>query len=347
MSDKTEKPTVKRLKDARKKGLISLSKDLNTVSLLFGLLLSIFISIKYVAISLKNFFIKSINGVAERSYDVKLLNVLQDSLFLLFILLLPIMLFLMLIVAGTSIIQTGFNINLGLLSVRMERMSIIKGLKKMFSLKSVFQSIKSTAKVVICCIIFIYILRKYFKPIILMINMRTEFLSMMLKKVSIELLMKVVIVFLAVAFIDLIYQRWDYLKGLRMSKEELKREIKEEEGDAIIRNKRKQLHDEIAFSNVAKDVIRANVIIINPSCIAVALYYERYVMNAPIVVAKGVSHMARRIKEIALEHNIPIIENVVLAHNLIKVEIGNEIPEQLYDTVAEVYKIVYELMEHL
>lgn len=347
MSEKTEKPTAKRLKDARKKGLIAFSKELNTVSLLFGLLLFMIISIKYVAFSLKNFLLKCISGIAEIIYEVKLLSILQDGFLLLFVLALPIMLFLMLLVVGGSIIQTGFNINLALLSARIERVSIIKGFKRMFSLKSVAETIKSSAKVAICCIIFIHILGKYFKRIILMINLRIEMLSLMLKKVSVELLMKVVFVFLAVALIDLIYQRWDYLKRLKMSKGELKQEIKEEEGDPIVSSRRKQLHDEIAFSNIVEDVIRANVIVVNPCQIAVALHYQRYVMNAPVVVAKGVFHMARRIKEVALKHNKPIVENVQLAHELIKVEIGDEIPEKLYDAVAEIYKIIYELMGHL
>jgi len=132
-----------------------------------------------------------------------------------------------------------------------------------------------------------------------------------------------------------------------MSKEEVRQEFKQEEGDPIIRSKRKQLYEEIAVRDITKDIAKADVVIVNPCTVAVALCYEQHKMNAPVVLAKGIKQMAQRIKEIARQHNIPIIEDKELAHKLIRINVGDEIPENLYEQVAKIYQIIYELMEKI
>jgi len=153
------------------------------------------------------------------------------------------------------------------------------------------------------------------------------------------------IAYVIIAVADFFFQRYQHKKELRMSKYEVKKEYKEEEGDPTYKFARRQLHQQIAMTDMIEGVKKADVVIINPTHVAVAIQYDQRKMNAPQVVAKGERLIAEKIKEIAKEYKIPIMRNVPLAHSLMKLEIGEEIPEELYEAVAEVLNFVYKLAE--
>ncbi len=347
MAEKTEKPSSKKIREARKKGLFAFSKELNTALLLIISLIIFYGYIDLIKIKLNRLFIRLVSGIEDKISHMEMINALQEGFFTLGTILTPVLLIFLFIVLLTSFLQIGFRFNFSLLAIKMERISLIRGLKRMFSLKALIEAFKAIIKAFICGFIFVYILKEYFKDCILLINFKIQSICNVLNKVSIELSIKVLSVFLLIAIIDVVYQRWDYFKNLRMSKEELIQELKQEEGDPLINSKRKQMHKEIAMANLVKDVSKANVIIVNPDEIAVALYYERYEMSAPVVIAKGIFHMAEYIKDIARGYDIPIIEDIALAHELIKIKIGDEIPKKLYEAVAEIYKVVYELKGYI
>ncbi|MBI4196940.1 MAG: EscU/YscU/HrcU family type III secretion system export apparatus switch protein, partial [Deltaproteobacteria bacterium] len=161
----------------------------------------------------------------------------------------------------------------------------------------------------------------------------------------VRFLLRFFIFFLMLAVLDLMMQRREYIKNLKMTKEEVKREYKEDEGDPLIRSQRRQLHMEMAMGDVRQQVKNADVVITNPTHLAIAVKYQKEEMVAPQVVAKGQRIFAEFIKELAEEYEIPIVRNIPLAWSLIELEIGDEIPENLYLAVAEVLTFVYKLKQ--
>jgi flagellar biosynthetic protein FlhB len=156
---------------------------------------------------------------------------------------------------------------------------------------------------------------------------------------------RVAALFLIIAAGDYFFQKKQLMKQLKMSKDEVKREYKEEEGDPLIKSKRKQMHQEFVFNSSMRNVKKATVVVVNPTRIAVALYYDREKGGAPQVLARGERLIADKIRELAKEYGIPIMRNVSLAQALNKVEIGEEIPEELYEAVAEVLNFVYRMSQ--
>ena len=347
MSEKTEKPTAKKIRDARKKGLVAISRDLNAAILLSTSMIIIFVSISFVAKSLKKMAEKCLLMISSEITEFYIIDLLKEGFKFLLIILIPFVLIISISIVFLFILQAGFRFNLSNLSIRMERIDFIAGIRRIISLKSLVESIKSAMKALVCSLVFIIILKKYIREIILSVDLVPSSIGMLIEKLSSGIVVKILIVFFAIAVVDVLYQRWDYLKGLRMSKEEVRQEFKQEEGDPIIRSKRKQLYEEIAVRDITKDIAKADVVIVNPCTVAVALCYEQHKMNAPVVLAKGIKQMAQRIKEIARQHNIPIIEDKELAHKLIRINVGDEIPENLYEQVAKIYQIIYELMEKI
>ena len=151
--------------------------------------------------------------------------------------------------------------------------------------------------------------------------------------------------FIALAILDIMVQRWQYKKQLRMSKEEVKREYKQDEGDPLIKSMRRQLHQELAMGDVKKQVAASDVVVTNPTHLAIAIKYDEKEMMAPQIMAKGQRLFAEKIREIAETENIPIIQNVPLGWSLIELEIGAEIPEELYQAMAEVLIVIYRMRE--
>ena len=158
-------------------------------------------------------------------------------------------------------------------------------------------------------------------------------------------LLKLFICFMIVSILDFGFQRWHYKKELKMTKEEVKREYKQDEGDPLIKSQRRQLHQELAMSDMKQAVSASDVVITNPTEVAVAIKYNEAEMMAPQIVAKGQRLFAEMIRDEAKEHNVPIMQNVPLAWALLELEVGDEIPEELYAAVAELLVIVYRMRE--
>ena len=240
--------------------------------------------------------------------------------------------------------QVGFVITTKPFAIKFDRFNPISGLKKIISLRTIVELIKGMLKALVL-LGMLYLALKNERDLMLSIMMYPldKGSEMIIGKIwSLALRMAIILLLLALA--DYAYQKWEFEKSIKMSKQEIKEEYKQMEGDPLVKRRIRQKQRELAQKRMMSDVPKADVVVTNPTHIAVAIQYDQKNMSAPIVVAKGEDFIAQKIRYIAAEHNIPIVENKPLARALMqKVEVGETIPEELYLSVAEVLAFVYRL----
>jgi flagellar biosynthetic protein FlhB len=344
-SEKTEKATPHKKQEARKKGQVAKSADLTNA---FVLLFSFLVLALYGNQMGQQLFYLFQRGLS----DMLLWHVTQDSVFLLFVnilkaiipLVAPVLLIAWIVSLAANVAQTGFFISWNSLKGDLNRVNPIEGIKRIFSVRSVAELIKSIMKIVLLLCTAGILLWKEKTSLMQTSEMdvleSVAFIASVTAKVTITLSA----VYLVLAFGDFLYQKYDHEKRLRMSKQEMKEEHKKMEGDPLIKHKIKEKQRQVAMSRMIQDIKKAQVVVTNPTHYAVAIAYEAGEMNAPVVVAKGVDYVALKIKEAAKEHRIVTMENKPLARALYaSVEIGQEIPEELFKAVAEVLAYVYRV----
>lgn len=239
-------------------------------------------------------------------------------------------------------IQTRFLLAFKTLRPDLNRINPVEGFKRLFSLRSVVELLKAVMKVVVIGVVVYQVLKDRWYEMVLLSDMELEDTFLNLWDVASEVSLKSGIALLALAVFDYAYQRWDYEKSIRMTKQEVKDEFKEVEGNPEVKRRQRQMMYDILRRRMMEEVPKADVVITNPTHFAVALKYDPDTMNAPTVVAKGVDHLALKIIEIARENGVAIVRNPSLARTLYyRVEIGEEIPVEFYRIVAEVLVYVY------
>jgi flagellar biosynthetic protein FlhB len=243
-----------------------------------------------------------------------------------------------------TVSQVGFFITPKPLVPKMDRFNPVSGLKKVLSLRSLVEMVKGLLKAALFALVIYYSLRKDTPELVLAIRFPLEAgVSQLLWKL-LRLSFRLAFLLLVIAVFDYAYQKWEFEWSIKMSKQELKEEYKQMEGDPQIRSKIRQKQRELARSRMMSSVPGADVVITNPTRLAVALEYDRKVMDAPVVCAKGSGFLARRIREVAEENAVPVVENKPLARSLFEtLEVGEEVPEELYRAVAEVLAFVYRI----
>jgi len=347
-SDKTEKATPKKKKDERKKGNAYQSKDVVSVILLF---------IGFFLISqLGLFIVLQISGLYQGQMAkigelqtltiTTCMQILRESIQVFFISTLPIVIILAFCAIIMVGIQTGFLISGDLIKFKYSRISFMQGIKRLFSLRSVVELVKSIIKVLLILVI-IYTFVKG------LLVIAPDFLSTQLNE-SISFLgeeimsmvTKICLIFSVVAILDFAYQKYDYEKKLKMTKQEVKDEYKQSEGDPQIKGQIKQKQRQMSQNRMMQQVPTADVIVRNPTHFAIALKYDMDHDIAPMIIAKGKDHLAMRIVEVGEKHNIPIKENRLLARGLYEMaEVNDYIPAELYQAVAELIAWVYSEKE--
>ena len=245
---------------------------------------------------------------------------------------------------ATVIAQVGLVMTGEPFIPKFDRFNPFTGMKKIISMRSIVELLKGLLKATLFAVV-IYNAIKNFLPLSSKtMQMPIEFGSLEFWEMLWNLAMKLAAMLLVMAIADYLYQHWDFENSIKMSKQEIKEEYKQMEGDPQVKSKIRQKQREMAKQRMMADVPKADVVITNPTHIAVALVYERQIMGAPQVIAKGQDYTAKRIRDIAAENNIPVIENRPLAWALFQnVEIGEEIPEDLYKGVAEILAMVYKI----
>ena len=343
--EKTEEPSGRRLGEAREKGNIAFSADLNNaVGLLGGLVLIYNVGALTYQVLDKSF--KDTLGhlfYKDFSQDV-VIDIILSQFYVLTKMLFPILGGLMLIGLIISYVQTGFMLNFGLLKLNFGKLNFLAGAKNLISPQSFVKLLFSVLKVVVLAGMSYLYMKDKFNSIIdaLDFNVAQIFITLFSMMYGLALRLAMILFILAAA--DFLYQKWQYKRNLRMTKQEVKEERKQMEGDPLIKGKIRSIQLQMSRKRMMTAVPTADVVVTNPTHFAVALKYDSKTMKSPTVVAKGVDLIAKRIKEIALNHKVPLVEDKPLAQTLYKtVEIGREVPQKLFYAVAKVLAYVYQL----
>lgn len=243
-----------------------------------------------------------------------------------------------------TVSQVGFVITPKPLVPKMDRFNPVSGLKKIISLRSLVEMMKSLLKAVLFATVIYFSLRKDTAEMVQAIRYPLEAGVARLLWKLLGLSFRLAFLLLVIAVFDFVYQKWEFERSIKMSKQELKEEYKQMEGDPQIKNKIRQKQRELARNRMMSSVPKADVVITNPTHLAVVLEYDRDIMTAPVVCAKGSGFIAKKIRVLAEAHGVPVVENKPLARSLYEsLDIGDEVPENLYKAVAEVLAFVYKL----
>lgn len=342
--DKSEQPTPKKLRDARKKGQVMHSKDLSSAFIFAVAVLVLLKSGPQMSENLKAFMKMSFESAVAQPWNGAELERLRIEGFKTFaIVLAPLLGGVFAAALAINFLQSGAIFTLDPLKPTFNKLNPLEGFKRMFSMKGIVQLVKSTVILIAVFFLAYQVVKSSLRPILLTSGADLLKSFDFAQGIVSTLLMRTVIFMVIVGGGDFMYQRWQFNKDMMMSKEEVKNEYKEQEGDPHYKSKRKQMHKELAMGNMLKNARKADVVIVNPTHYAVAIKYDKKERGAPVVVAKGERVMAEKIREIAKEEGIPVMRNVGLAQALMKVEVDDIIPEDLYETVAEVLNWVYKL----
>ena len=344
-SSKTEEPSERKISKAKEEGDIAISQDAKSFIMLLGMLFVVWLLLPilfkwFYVMAVK--FIESPDTIPVDERHIRLLFT-QMTIGLFKILSIPFAIF---IVLGlfASIAQTGFVFAPKKLEPDWNKLNIFAALPKFINMKKIVESIKGIIKIVVIAFISILVIRPYLEKVNLMPTMDTIAILTFIHKVVVLLIFTVVIATLVIAIADFAYQKYAHLKKLRMTKQEVKDEYKQMEGDPLVKSRIRQIRMERARHRMMDAVPKADVVIVNPTHYAVALEYKSDKMDAPVLVAKGLDNIALKIREIAEEHEVPIVENPPLARALFaSVEIDEMIPSEHFKAVAEVIGYVMQL----
>lgn len=343
-SNKTEKATQKKRRDERKKGNTYQSKDVISI----GMIIMGFVLVS----QLGGFITAQVNTLYDRQIAhiqtvqnltvAGCMQIMREAAFVFFISVIPIGMALALTGIVMTGMQTRFLVAGDLLKFKFNRISFIQGMKRLVSLRSVVQLVKSLIKIMVIMLLIYDSMKDLLSIVPDILNARMDETISFLIGRSMSLVFRVCLIFIGVAVLDLAYQKYDYEKKLRMSKQEVKDEYKQTEGDPYIKGKIKEKQRSMSMNRMIQQVPQADVIIRNPTHFAIALKYDIDNDPAPIVLAKGQDHLAKRIIDIGLQHNVLITENKPLARGLYQaVEVNSYIPGEFYQAVAEVMAWVY------
>lgn len=344
--EKTEQPTPKRLRDARKKGQVFHSKDLDAVLALVAIFAAIAFSHSFMSSRLKELMDAAFKVISRPDLGVDDIYQLGELAFMTAIKVsAPVIATAFFTALLVGFAQVGPVFSMDPLMPQLKKLNMIENLKNMAKPKTLFELLKNIVKLVVIFLIAYSVVKGMLEPFLLTVTTSLEGAAKLGSMVIVRFMIRFLILFLIIAILDLMIQRRDYIKNLKMSKEEVKREYKEDEGDPLIKGHRRQLHQEMAMGDTRQKVKNADAVITNPTHLAIAIQYDKKEMMAPQIVAKGQRLFAEYIRQLAQEYDVPIIRNVPLAWSLIELEIDDEIPEKLYVTVAEILTFVYKLKE--
>jgi len=346
--EKTEAPTAKKRTDSRNEGNVMKSQEVSTVAvLLAGLLI------------LRFYMVHIRNVVGAYMVDISMIitpeTAQSDDMLALVVLLfrqgigvvaqtvLPVGLVIMIFGVLSNLFQVGFLFTVKPLEPKLSKINPISGAKKFFSMKSIVDTFKNIVKLIIVAVVAYTTVSGEFMNCVRMVNETPYGIASFIMALVYKVSLRIILTLFVLAVLDYAYQRYEYEKKLKMSKQDIKDEHKQQEGDPKVKGRIRQLQREMAQRRMMEEVPTATVVVTNPTHLSIAIQYED-TMPSPIVVAKGVDYNALRIREIAGEHDIPLYEDVPLARAMYdKVEPGDEVPVEFYNAVAEVLAFVFRM----
>lgn len=338
---RTEKATPKRRQEARERGQVARSMELNSVLVLAAALIAFRIGgdwIFHSTAEVSSFAFSHLNwNITLENMDA----ILLFSLFHFLKILLPVFVLILIVSLLSNYLQVGVNFTVKPLVPRLDNIHPARGFKRIFSLRSVVEFAKALLKIGIIGFLAYRAIRGALPRMVPMMDMPAGDALRLMGQETLRLMTWVLLALLVLAVLDFLYQRWEYEESLKMTRQEVKDELRQSEGDPLLRSRIRQLQREMARRRMFEAVGKADVVVTNPTHIAVALEYKPP-MGAPVVLAKGERRVAERIREIAEKHGVPIVQNEGLARALWKAcPVGAPILPEFYEAVAEVLAFVY------
>ena len=341
--DKTEQPTSKKRSDAKKKGQVGRSTEMSTAFVLLVGFFIIKVLWENIYMSIASYTTYVFSHLNQPVDTENVIRIFIGIIELLARTALPIMLAIMLVGLAINLFQVGLNFSTEAIGVKLDKLNPINGFGRIFSKRSLMEMLKSLLKIIIIgYFIYTYLVDQLMAmPQFIYYDLGTSLAQ--ISKIVFNMAFEVIAVIMVLGFLDFGYQKWQTTQDLKMSKQEVKDEMKQSEGDPQIKGKIKQKQRQMAMSRMMQEVPKADVIITNPTHFAVALQYHKG-MVAPLIVAKGQDLVAQKIKGLAREAKVPIVENRPLARALYaSADIGDAVPSELYQAVAVVLAYVYRL----
>lgn len=349
--EKTEKPTAKKRRDQRKEGNVFQSKDVVTILTLFGSFYMLQLMFPKIYETVRAFLIQFLEraGTVTDITDGQLSDVPMMIARALVTTILPILLAsVVLAILGTGV-QTRFLFSRKSVTPQLKRLNPLSGIKKLFSLQNVVELIKSILKIIILIAVIYNIIMDDMVQVVRTMDMDIIMSGAFMLKMVMSLVLRICMAFLVIAALDFMYQWWDYERKLKMTKQEVKEEYKQTEGDPKIKSRIRNIQMQRARERMMQAVPGSDVVIRNPTHFAVALKYDADAgYNAPVVLAKGQDELALRIVKVAEESGVAVIENPPLARGIYAAtDLSQEIPQEYYGAVAEILVYVYKMNNKL
>ncbi len=343
--EKTEEASQYRLEESRKKGDVASSKELTSVLLLSGSLLTFILCGMYVYEN----FTEYIDWLYRQDFKhiytrEKFADVISQTGWTIVKCVAPSFGASLCLGVLSQFLQIGFLYSPEILNADIERINPIKGFSRLFSKKALVEAVKGVFKFAVVITITYSVMRDNIGSFLGFLHADAGQSLAFGKFLMVKLGFSILLGLGVLALMDFAWEKWTYRKKMMMTKQEAKEESKEKDGNPEVKNRIRQIQRQMAQKRMMKDVKSADVIVTNPTHISVALKYDGQTMVAPALVAKGADHLALRIREIAKENDIPIVENIMLARTLYKtVKVGHGVPRPLYKAVAEILSFVYKL----
>lgn len=347
--EKTEKATPRKRQDARKKGQTAKSADINTAAGLIAVFFCLMILGPYfqthtaglMRAIFQNYLLMELT---ENNLQMLMVKVSSETAFILA----PVLIVSVIAAVAANFLQVGVLFSTESIQPKLDKINPLQGFKRIYSIRALVELCKSLLKIGVVGGVAGAVIWSKIGEIVRLPHMPLQSSIGFLGSLTIQLGLSASIALLFLAFLDYFYQKFDFEKNIRMSKQDIKDEYKKSEGDPLIKSKIKQRQREMAMRRMMQDVPKADVIITNPTHFAIALKYDEEKMDAPYVVAKGVDFVAQKIKETAKENGVSMVENRPLARSLYsQVEIGRAVPEEFFKAVAEILAYVYRLKQKI
>lgn len=344
-SEKTEQPTTKRLRESREKGEVAHSKDFTQTLLILAMFGYALANGDNIMTALGRLVLMPAQ-YAGMPFPLALRSLLDATIRQAIEILLPFVLIVLLIGMFSEFLQVGFVLAFQKLKPSAKKLNVISNLKNIFSKKNLFEFLKSAVKIGFLATLITFVIRDALPGLMLAPYGGIEGLAHSIGAMLRTLLMNVALAYIIISLADFIWQRLQHRKQLMMSKDEVRQEFKQMEGDPHIKSKRKHLHQEMAMQSSVNSARKATVLITNPTHLAIAIYYDPDETPLPLVMAKGEGALAEQMMQAAREAGVPIMQNIPLAHALMEdAQPEQYIPSELIEAVAEVLRLVRKLTE--
>ncbi len=343
--EKTEDASSRKLSKAREEGQVAKSIEIPSVFVLVAGVISLYASAYYIYNNLLAVFHFNFNFTTiPLLTDIEVVRLLAYHIQKIIFTLLPVMIPIVIVALLANVAQVGFVISWKAIEPKLSKLDPINGFKQKFSSRAVVEFVKTMVKVGVISMVAYYAIKGELTEISRLYDHSIGYILLFVLKVSFWIFIKVCLIMLIVAMLDYAYQKWKFLDDQKMTKKEVKDETKQTEGDPMVKSRIRQLQHEAARKRMMADVPEADVVVTNPTRLAVAIKYDGTEMDAPVILAKGAGPIAENIRKIARENDVPLVEDKQLARNLYSsVDIGGEVPGELYQAVAEILAYVYKL----